>query len=336
MSPRRALLLGVLALAAVLGALAWLARAGEPVDVTIPPGLSAAETASLLEAKGVVRFGALFRAAAKLSRADRRLKPGTYRLRARMPVFWALRALTAGQNNDVKVTIPEGFSAKQIAERLEAAGVAKASEFLALVQGPPALEGTLFPTTYHLRPGSGAEAAAKRMTAEFDRQIRAEWDKTAERPKLTLHQAVTLASIVEREAAQSDEKPMIAAVYFNRLRKRMRLEADPTVQYALGYWKKGLTLRDLQDPSPYNTYLRYGLPPGPICSPGLASVRAVLRPARTDALFFVADNTGGHVFSATIEEHLKAKQAFKRGRAVINRRIREEERRANKKASLSK
>ena len=307
---RRPAWLAAVVFAAILAALAFSARTGEPVEVTIPPGLSAAETASLLQAKGVVRFAALFRAAAKLTRADRRLKPGTYRLRARLPVFWVLRILTAGQNNDVKVTIPEGFSAKQVAERLEAFGVAKAADFLALAQGAPPLEGYLFPTTYHLRPGSGAEAAAKRMTAEFDRQIRAEWDRTADKPKLTLHQAVTLASIVEREAVQGAEKPMIAAVYFNRLRRRMRLEADPTVQYAhgkdAGEWPR-LRHKHLAVDSPYNTYEHFGLPPGPICSPGLDALKAALHPAASDALYFVAEgDTGRHIFSRTYEEHAAA------------------------------
>ena len=139
---------------------------------------------------------------------------------------------------------------------------------------------------------------------------------------MTLHQAVTLASIVEREAVLPGEQPMVAAVYLNRMRIRMRLQADPTVQYALGYWKKGLTSEDLQNPSPYNTYVNYGLPPGPICNPGEGAFRAVLHPAQTDALFFVADLTGGHQFFATQEEHQKAKLAYKRGLREEKRKLR--------------
>jgi UPF0755 protein len=114
---------------------------------------------------------------------------------------------------------------------------------------------------------------------------------------------------------------MIAAVYLNRLRRRMRLEADPTVQYALGLWKKGLTTEDLKIESPYNTYIHYGLPPGPICNPGLESFRAALHPASTDAIYFVADAKGGHVFSATLEDHIKAKHSFKRALRALKRRL---------------
>jgi UPF0755 protein len=150
------------------------------------------------------------------------------------------------------------------------------------------------------------------MRQEFDARIRVEYEGQRPKPKLTLHQVLTLASIIEREATIQSEEPMIAAVYLNRLRLRMRLEADPTVQYSLGSWKKFLSSEDLRVSSPYNTYVHYGLPPGPICSPGLGAFRAALHPAQTDALYFVADNKGGHVFSVSYDEHMKAKRAFKR------------------------
>ena len=309
----------VIAAVAAIAGLWWL-RQGDVVDVTIPSGLSATQTGALLEQHGVVRFKMLFRLAAGLSGVDKKLKPGTYRLRRNMPLSSVLRELKAGSAG-VKVAVPEGFSAAQIAQRLEAARVCSAADFRQFAASRK-LEGYLFPTTYYFEPGLGAEKAAQRMREEFKRKIEPEYlALQGRRTAFTLHQMVTLASIVEREAVLGDERPLIAAVYLNRLGKRMRLEADPTTQYALGYWKKRLNSADLRHSSPYNTYVHYGLPPGPICSPGLESFRSALNPAKTDALYFVADTTGGHIFSRTHDEHLKAKQSFKRARRAIEQRL---------------
>ena len=326
LTPRR---LAGFSLFLLLAAVVWFGRPGPPIEVTIPPGLSGKQTARLLEEKGVVRLAIVFRLAAKITGADRKLKPGTYRLHEGMAVRSVLKALTEGLNNDVKVVIPEGFSVKQIGDRLQAAGVCKAQDFV-LHAAQNRFEGYLFPTTYQFTPETSAEKVVVRMRQEFTKQITPLYENARPKPELTLHQVLTLASIVEREAVLAREKPVIAAVYFNRMKKRMRLEADPTVQYALGYWKKGLTLKDLQDPSPYNTYTHYGLPPGPICNPGVEAVKGVLAPAQSEAIFFVADNTGGHVFTNTAAEHLKAKQAFKSKRRVINREIRRQERESKK------
>lgn len=290
----------------------------------MPAGLSASETAALLRREGVIRSPFLFRAWAKAIGADRRLKPGAYRLNRNMSFLEAVSRLEAGSDEGVKVLIPEGFCVRQIAERLEANGVCRAIDFRRHAQGLR-LEGYLFPTTYFFEPAEGAAKAASRMRLEFKRRVEAAFEAFQPRPRLTLHQLVTLASIIEREAVLSGEKPMIAAVYLNRMEKRMRLEADPTVQYALGNWKKGLTSEDLRVPSAYNTYVHYGLPPGPICSPGLDSFLAAMNPAQTKALYFVADNAGGHVFSETHDEHLKAKRSFKRGLRAIKERLRLEQ-----------
>lgn len=316
----------LLALSLAAGAFLFLffvGKGGTPVEIVIPPGLSAVQTADLLEEKDVIVSAFLFQAAAKVSGYDRKLKPGTYLMRRGTPVYQALKVLKLGANNEVKVSIPEGFAAYQIADRLQANGVCSADEFLKYVQANR-LEGYLFPTTYQMEPASGAEKAARRMHQEFKRQVEPEYEKADPKPNLSLHQVVTLASIVEREAVLPEEKPMIAAVYLNRLRKRKMLEADPTVQYALGYWKKGITLKDLKNPSPYNTYNHFGLPPGAICSPGLESLRGVLKPAKIDAIYFVADTRGGHRFSVTLEEHNKAKQTFKKDLKVIKERLRRE------------
>ncbi|MDD5628937.1 MAG: endolytic transglycosylase MltG [Elusimicrobia bacterium] len=308
-----------LALALAVAA-AWLFWPGGEVEVVVPAGQSARATAAMLKERGVVRSALMFRAAARLGGLERRLRPGTYRLRQRMLPGRLLAALAAGSGG-VKVVIPEGWTARQVAERLEKSGLCPAADFMRLAANER-LEGYLFPTTYFFEPGTDAAHVSARMRAEFDRRLGSEFARTASKPGLTMHQVLTLASIVEREAVLASEQPMVAAVYLNRMRIRMRLQADPTVQYALGYWKKGLSLEDLRNPSSYNTYVHYGLPPGPICNPGLGAFRAVLHPAPSDALFFVADLTGGHRFFAKQEDHLKAKLAYKRGLREEKKRLR--------------
>ena len=310
-----------LAAAGAAALTAWLFWPGPAVEINIPPGQAARQTAVALRDAGVVRSALMFRVWMRLGGVERRLKPGSYRLRARM-LPWRLAATLASGGGGIRVVIPEGWSAKQIAELLQSGGVCPADAFLRLVRRD-ALEGYLFPATYNFEPDSDAARVAGRMRAEFERRGAVEFAKVRSKPRLTLHQVLTLASIVEREAVRKYEQPLIAAVYLNRLRLRMRLQADPTVQYALGYWKKGLTFRDLQTPSPYNTYVHYGLPPGPICNPGLGAVRAVLHPAVTEDLYFVADHEGGHVFAATPEEHLKAKKDFKRALRAEKKLLRE-------------
>lgn len=305
---RTALAIAAAALAAVFFLLACVP--GAPVRVEIPERLSARQTAELLGRRRVVASVPLFRLLLKVTRFDRHLKPGTYTLRVHEWPTTVVRKLTLGLTDDVKIVVPEGWRASQIAERLAADGVADANDFQSYVKLRK-LEGRLFPSTYHFPPGYGADRAVQRMTEAFDREIGAAYAAASPKPALSLDDALVVASIVEREAVLPQERPIIAAVYLNRLKKRMPLQADPTVQYALGEWKKGLTRDDLKVPSPYNTYARQGLPPGPICSPGLSSFQAVLKPADTRALYFVADAKGGHVFSETNEEHAEARRQYK-------------------------
>jgi UPF0755 protein len=318
-------------LLAAAGFLAWwFFVPGDKVEVTLPAGVTASRAGALLAKEGVVFSARLFRVAARYAGTDRKLRPGTYTLRRHMPLPQLLHELGSGTESlGIKVPIPEGYATWQIAERLQASGVCPAEEFLRYVRGgnpeKRSYEGYLFPTTYFFEPRTPAEKVVAKMFTEFQVRVAPEYQKTEPKPNLNLHQAMTLASIVEREAVLSQERPTIAAVYLNRMRLRMRLQADPTVQYALGFWKKGLTRDDLGNPSPYNTYVHYGLPPGPICSFGLESFRAALRPATTEAIYFVADNTGGHIFTSTIEDHMKAKASFKRGLRAIKARLKKEE-----------
>ncbi|HVA67070.1 MAG TPA: endolytic transglycosylase MltG [Elusimicrobiota bacterium] len=291
--------------AVLFAAAAGFFKPGAPVKVEIPPGLSATQTAQMLKEDGVIGSVTLFRAASKILRADRSLKPGLYYFRKSMPILEVLRRLERGSDG-IRIMVPEGFSARQIAERLEANGVCKTYDFMRYVERRR-LEGYLFPSTYYFDANQAPAQVAARMTQEFQDKMASVYDSFTPKPALTLAQAVTLASIVQREAYLESERPMIAGVYLNRLKLRMRLQADPTVQYALGYWKKELTVQDLKIDSPYNTYIHYGLPPGPICSPGVMSLLAVLRPADTKDLYFVANDKGGHIFSETNAEQNAAK-----------------------------
>ncbi|MFH2201694.1 MAG: endolytic transglycosylase MltG [Elusimicrobiota bacterium] len=305
-----AVLLGFIA---VTGVIWWYHDGHDEIVVIIESGLTAKETAERLKSKGVIRSVRVFRAVAKLTGKDRNLKPGTYTLKRLMSAPSAIRLIHKGSVENIKVAIPEGFMAKQIADRLEASGITDSAEFMKYVRASN-LEGFLFPTTYFFSKGLSAEAVAHYMHAEFDRRIDPIF-ASKKQDRFTLKQAVTLASIVQREAAVIDEMPKIAAVYQNRLKRRMRLEADPTVQYAMGMdtgkWFKGLRYKHLDNRSKYNTYMYRGLPPGPICSPGAAAVRAVLFPAEVDYIYFVADNTGGHHFSRTLKEHSAYSKKYK-------------------------
>ncbi len=321
MSRRLYAVLGAFVAAAAVAVI--LLRPGAPVQVEIPERLSARQTVELLAEKDVVVSVPLFRLLLKVGRFDRHLKPGTYSLRVHEWPTTVIRKLTLGLNEDVKVVIPEGFRASQIAERLAADGIADAGDFEAYVKLKK-LEGRLFPSTYHFPPNYGAERVAARMTEAFEREAGGAYAAANPKPELTLEDSLVLASIVEREAVLPQERPIIAAMYLNRLHKRMPLQADPTVQYALGFWKKGMTRDDLKTPSPYNTYLHQGLPPGPICNPGLGSFSAVLAPVHTQALYMMADAKGGHNFSETNEEHNEARRAYKHELKKIKEKLKKQ------------
>jgi UPF0755 protein len=283
------------------------------VTVTIPEGAGAGRVASELRQNGVILSGTWFRLLVKLTGTGKRLMPGEYDLRRGMSAEEALWILTHNTYvSTVRVVIPEGWRMEQIAERLEANGVTPAEKFLALARGQKA-EGYLFPSTYHLQKNMQPQEVINLLKSEFERQVRPLFSKGFPEG-LNEEKVLVIASIVEREAVEDSERPLIAAVYLNRHRIRMPLEADPTTQYALGYgeaygwWKKALSYKDLKFKSPYNTYVVGGLPPGPICNPGRSSIKATLAPANLDALYFVADRKGKHIFNSSFKEHLKAKR----------------------------
>ena len=230
-------------------------------------------------------------------------------MRKNTPSFEVINCIKSGRcTHYERLTVLEGWRSEEIAEALAEKNITDAKEFLSIVR-ERGLEGKLYPSTYLFSENTPAQKVVAEMTGQYEQRILPLFSKYPS--KLSEKEILTLASIVEREAIHHDERPKIAAVYLNRLKIGKRLEADPTVQYALGfntrenrYWKKGLTYKDLKVKSPYNTYRNAGLPPGPICNPSYESILGVLNPEPNfDNLYFVADNTGRHVFSPTFDQH---------------------------------
>jgi UPF0755 protein len=249
-----------------------------------------------------VRSGALFAAAAQVTGAARELKAGEYEFAARAPLSEILRKIRAGEVVRHHITIPEGLTSRQAVAILM-----KSDVLTGQVAAPP--EGALLPETYEVTRGEERAAVLQRMIVAQDNLLKTLWARRqAGLPLATPAEAVTLASIVEKETAVPSERPRVAAVYINRLRRGMRLEADPTVVYGVNGGEplgRGLTESELLTPGPYNTYLMAGLPPTPIGNPGRAALAAVLDPPATEDIFFVANGQGGHVFAATYEAHLR-------------------------------
>lgn len=298
-----------------------------PVSFLVRPGARASEIGEELERAGLIRSSTAFRVHVELQGVGRRLSVGEYELRRNMSVPEIVDTLGAGRTRVTGlVTIPEGWRAEEIAQYLELRGVVSAAAFLEAVAGrgggagvPPLPEGTstfegyLFPESYDFGRNATPEEILRRMVAEFQRRGHTPLRGRASATGFSVHQLVTLASIIEREAVHPEDRPRIAAVYHNRLALGMALQADPTVQYALvpfgtlsldaTYWKRDLTAADLAIASPYNTYRTPGLPPAPIANPGAASLEAAASPAEGGWLYFVATRDGSHLFADTIEQH---------------------------------
>ena len=297
-----------------------------PITFVVRPGETAASVAQRLQQQGLIKDARLFRAYLRAEGLDAGLEAGEYTLRATMTMAEIARVLQHGRVEERSITIPEGLRLEEVASLVAVKAGLDPNAFLQLARSGdfdydflrdrPAgatLEGYLFPDTYRLPEGATAEDLIRRMLDNFDAKVTPAMRAQAAQRGMTLYEVVTLASIVEREAVLPEERPLIASVYLNRLALGMKLDADPTVQYALGYqpeqgtWWPVLTLEDYQGvDSPYNTYKYGGLPPGPIASPGLASIQAVLEPAESDYLYFLRDceaDDGRHLFARTEEEH---------------------------------
>jgi UPF0755 protein len=280
---------------------------GTPVRFQVRKGVSIHDVARELRTQGLIRHRWSFLIWPKILRDA--IRPGFYEVSPHETGLTIYQHFVQGPPK-VRVTFPEGWTSKQMATLLESRGICPAVEFLAVVDKQKR-EGFLFPDTYFFEQGTPAEAIVERLVDGFRAKVPKDFKEQAKVLKLSYGQLVTMASIVEREARAASERPLIAGVFFNRLRKHMRLESCATVEYALGGWKPHLTYKDLAVESPYNTYKHGGLPPGPICNPGFAALEAASHPAKTDMLFFVADGQGTHRFSRDYDEHLAVQQKRK-------------------------
>jgi UPF0755 protein len=298
---------------------------GEPVHFVVEEGASLGRVARDLEAAGLVRRAWAFEVWARLEGEERSVRSGEYELGRGQSLGATLEALVAGPLLTRAVTLPEGLTRTQTIEVLAGVLELDAAVLDSLTRHPPpalrerlglaegeTLEGYLYPETYRFAKGVSESTVVEALVSTFESAIDDSMRARAEERELEFRDVVTLASIVEAEAVLDEERAEIAAVYTNRLRRGWKLEADPTVAYALDKIGDRLTFRDLEVDSPYNTYRNPGLPPGPINSPGRASIAAVLWPdPESQAMYFVADGEGGHRFSRTWEEHQAAVREYR-------------------------
>jgi UPF0755 protein len=294
---------------------------GPPIRFTVPAGSGLSVVADTLEARQIVKSAGRFKLYARSKRAAARIQPGVYEMRRGTEWAEILRKLTTGDVVKTRVVIPEGWTVMQVAPRLAKAAGVSADSALNLLSSEdaakrrkvpgPTLEGYLYPATYVFPLGTSVDRMVDAMVGRYRRVWTPAMRARAQALQMDERQVVTLASIVEREAKVWGERPTIAAVYHNRLRVGMRLQADPTVQYALGGNRARLLYRDIDavKDNRYNTYTHAGLPPGPIASPSAGAIQATLNPAPVDFVYFVARPNGTHVFTRTLAEHNAAKRA---------------------------
>ena len=297
----------------------------DPITVEIPPGSGADAIAAQLVRRGVLGEEARFRTLLGYSGVGPQLRAGRYEFPPGTPATEVIRQLRLGLTDEVLIVVPEGLRVEEVGELVVGLGVASIAEWetaLALPRREPSLRsrpagadltGYLFPATYPLSEDTNAARLLAAMVRAFEDAVSPAMRSQVEASGMTLHEVLTLASIIEREALLPKERGIIASVFLNRIEAGIALYADPTVQFAItegsesrppdGWWKRELTLEDLAFDSPYNTYIVAGLPPGPIANPGLGAILAVLRPAETEYLYFVAVGDGSHAFAETLAEH---------------------------------
>lgn len=294
--------------------------AAEEKLFTVPAGWGLKKTADALRQEGLVSNALRFTILTRLDGKDKLLKAGEYFFSTTMTPREILGQMVEGRVHLYRLTIPEGYNLVQIAAAVAAAGLATEKDFLDTARDPETakhqgieaetLEGYLFPDTYYFPRGLDSITIIATMVRQFRAAYKPDWEQQANNLGMTLHEVVTLASIIEKETGAPEERPLIASAFHNRLRKGMRLETDPTVIYGIPDFDGNLTRRDLETHTPYNTYKINGLPPGPIASPGALSLEAALHPAQTDYLYFVSKRNGTHQFSTTIRAHNAAVRKY--------------------------
>ncbi|VFQ46404.1 endolytic transglycosylase MltG [Desulfoluna butyratoxydans] len=302
---------------------------GDPATTliyTIKRGQSFNTTARQLVKAGLCSSETKLRFMATVYGLDKKIKAGEYRLSGAMTPEEILTVLTSGKVHLRRLTIPEGYTVRQIADVVEQSGLGEAALIMDLCFSEPftrrmelpgeapSLEGYLFPETYLFEKGTSEEAILAAMVGRFKAVFTEELQQEGKALGLSPNQVVTLASIIEKETGAPSERPIISSVFHNRLKKRMRLETDPTVIYGIKDFNGNITRKDLRRRTPYNTYVIKGLPPGPIASPGLAALTAAVRPEDTGYLYFVSKKDGSHHFSRTFKEHSRAVRKYQLNR----------------------
>lgn len=298
----------------------------EPVEqtVVVQSGQGFKALSTLLYQNGMILHPVKFRLFARIKGYDKRIKAGEYMISSAMTPEKILETMVDGKVYLHRLTIPEGYNLKQIAQAVETAGFASEADFLKAATDPDLVrakgidaqtfEGYLFPDTYYFPRGVTPENIISTMVKRFWSVFKPEWEEQTKTLGFTVHQVITLASIIEKETAVSAERPIISSVFHNRLKRHMRLESDPTVIYGMGNYNGNITRKDLERPTPYNTYTMKGLPPGPISNTGAKAIEAALYPADTKFLYFVSRNDQTHHFSTNFKDHNRAVRKFQLGR----------------------
>ena len=285
--------------------------------IMVNPGMTAKDIGELLYDKGLISNVTMFRVIARLDGLESSLQAGEYAFTKDMSMHEIVDRLSAGETVYTLLVIPEGYTVEQIAKLIEEKHIGSAAVFKELArnykngysQSNPAVnysaEGFIFPATYKVAKGTTEEQLLQQMMVQFNEKFTDEMKNQAQNEGMSVQDVIILASLVEKEAQLPKDRPLIAGVFLNRLKRDMPLQSCATIQYILGYPKAELSVQDTEIPSPYNTYQNKGLPPGPIANPGIEAIKAVLNPAETSYLYFVADKKGAHHFSTTYEEHLE-------------------------------
>ena len=308
-----------------------------PVEVRVEQGDSLATVVRKLRDQRLIANGFLFSLWARLNGLEKKIHQGLYRFETRVPPREILDRLVTGRGIFQTITIPEGLAIKEIAELLDKMQIANKYKFIEEAANPTllatlglsekGLEGYLFPSTYHFTPATSEKDIISAMVEQFRKISMPLLNQRDDTSSLSSHEILTLASIIEKETGVDSERPLVSAVFHNRLKRLMPLQSDPTVIYGIKEFNGNLTRKNLQDSSPYNTYRITALPPGPICNPGLSSIRAALQPAQVPYLYFVSKNDGTHLFSATIEAHNQAVKLYQPARELAAGRSRSRARR---------
>ncbi|OGW43642.1 MAG: hypothetical protein A2Y66_08350 [Nitrospirae bacterium RBG_13_41_22] len=299
------------------------------IEIEIPKGATFRQAVEIFSKERLIRDKILFLFIGRISGIDRKIRAGYYSIYGSVSPLDILKMLKNGQIIEYEITIVEGDSLREVAEKLSEKGIISIEDFIQLSSDEdfltsyeidaPTFEGYLFPDTYKIPKGMDPEDAIGMMINKMREKYSGELMVRASKLGLSEREVLTLASIIEKEAATDDERYLISAVYHNRLRKGIPLQADPTAIYGIKSFREKITAKDLQRKTPYNTYIIKGLPPGPIASPGIKSINAALYPADVPYIYFVSNNDGSHLFSVTAEEHQAAVKSYREKKQMENK-----------------